>query len=59
MERQGMRCDGCDLVWYSRVAAVIVSDPQLARCAKCGGRLFLEEAVRDGVPVEDELAATA
>ena len=38
-----MRCESCETVWYSRVAALIVRNDDLARCVKCGGRLCLDE----------------
>ena len=38
-----MRCDSCETVWYSRVAALIVRNDDLARCVKCGGRLALDQ----------------
>lgn len=42
-----MRCDSCETVWYSRVAALIVRNDDLARCVKCGGRLSLDQQEAD------------
>ena len=43
MPSEGMQCEDCGVVWYSRVAQIIVRDPRLGRCVQCGGRLDLAE----------------
>jgi len=41
MKPDAMRCEGCGQIWYSRVAAIIVAQPDLARCVRCQGSLVL------------------
>ena len=43
MRSDAMQCQDCGTTWYSRVAEIIVKEPQLGRCARCGGRLALAE----------------
>jgi predicted nucleic acid-binding Zn-ribbon protein len=52
-----LKCEDCGTVYYSAAAKTLVEQGE--RCAKCGGKLFVDDGhgkvVANGVrPVEDE-----
>jgi uncharacterized Zn finger protein len=46
-----MTCQSCGTEWFSRVATLVVAQPHLARCAKCGGVLTLTHTVTRPAPL--------
>lgn len=57
-----MQCSDCGTVWYSRVADIIVRNPELARCARCQGQLRLADPadaqLRETVAAREHIDST-